>query len=148
MAEDILMNIIRAYYMNNARDRLEVHFTDDSSGGIQVAQTVPSDKEDSLWALTKSKFTEDELIGMTSEFINELEERRQRQQDLKKSMEVEQVNDALFKAKLEVFELPEIKASKNRTLKSKIRKSETINQVYVYAGALVAIEEITPKESK
>ena len=49
--------------------------------------------------------------------------------------------DELFQAKLEAFEIEEIKMSQNRDLKSKIRKSKNMMEVTAYSAALIALEQ-------
>lgn len=137
------MEIVTAYYINNARDKMEVKYKLPEEGdAVFVAQTTQSDKATSLWQKVKEEFSKEKLERNTQEFIEEIEQRRERKDKEEKQKNIEQLNDILFKAKLEVFELEEIKSSKNRTMKSKIRQAESVNQVYIYAGALVAIEEI------
>ena len=53
--------------------------------------------------------------------------------------------EKLFEYKLETFEIPEIKESKNRLLKSKLRRSKSIPEVNLYAILLVqeALDEGT-----
>ena len=143
------MEIINAYYINNAQDQMEVKYKLPEEGdAVFVARTSKDDKIDSLWSKVRQTFSHEKLVRNTNDYIVEIEERRERQEQLKKQKEVENLNDILFKAKLEVFEMDEIKSSKNRTMKSKIRKAESVNQVYIYAGALIAIETINSKESK
>jgi len=137
------MEIINAYYINNAQDMMEVQYKLPEEGdAIFVAQTPKDDKEDSLWQMVRKVYSNDLLLQNTYDHITEIDEKRQRKEKTIKSLAVEKENDRLFKAKLEAFELEEIKSSKNRTMKSKIRKAESVNQVYIYAGALIAIEEI------
>ena len=46
----------------------------------------------------------------------------------------------LFSAKLEAFEIEEIKNSKNRKLKSRIRKAKNIMEVTAFTAALLISE--------
>ena len=48
--------------------------------------------------------------------------------------------DALFQAKLDAFEIDTIKNSKNRELKSRIRKAKTLIEVTAFASALIMLE--------
>ena len=48
--------------------------------------------------------------------------------------------EALFAAKVDSFEIPEIKASKNRALKSKVRKATNMIEIMAYSAAII-IEE-------
>lgn len=143
------VHIKKAYYLNNAKDKIEVHYTTQDSSGVFVAQTSKTEKENSLWAQAHDQLTVEAMTSFTQEHIQEIDDRRRRIDEQKKAIQTEKVNDDLFKAKLEIFELPEIKDSKNRTMKSKIRKAETLNQVYIYAGAMIALETLKKeKESK
>ena len=55
--------------------------------------------------------------------------------------EVERMKvDALFQAKLDAFDIDMIKNSKNRELKSKIRKAKTLIEVTAFASALITLE--------
>lgn len=68
-------------------------------------------------------------------------ERKQAEQDLDKQKKLEHERskklEKLFEYKLETFEIPEIKESKNRLLKSKLRRSKSIPEVNLYAILLV-----------
>ena len=140
------VHIKRAYYLNNAKDKIEVQYTTQDSDGVFVAQTSKSEKENSLWVQAHSQLTVEEMTNFTKDHIEEIDNRRRRIDEQKKAIQIEKINDELFKAKLEIFELPEIKDSKNRTMKSKIRKAETLNQVYIYAGAMIALETLKKEQ--
>ncbi|MBI33143.1 MAG: hypothetical protein CMD98_04635 [Gammaproteobacteria bacterium] len=47
------------------------------------------------------------------------------------------LNEALFAAKLEAFEIPEVRDSKNRILKARVRKAKSLGEIYIFAGAIV-----------
>ena len=76
-------------------------------------------------------------------------EKKQAEAELEKQKKVEQERskklEKLFEYKLETFEIPEIKESKNRLLKSKLRRSKSIPEVNLYAILLVqeALDEGT-----
>jgi hypothetical protein len=66
-----------------------------------------------------------------------------------KKMEHERAKklEQLFEYKLETFEIPEIKESKNRLLKSKLRRSKSVPEVNLYAILLVqeSLEDVGTK---
>lgn len=68
-----------------------------------------------------------------------------------KARQAEQLNskklEALFEYKLETFEIPDIKESKNRALKSKLRRAKSIPEVNLYAIMIVQ-EAINAKEAE
>lgn len=67
--------------------------------------------------------------------------RKQAEQDLEKQKKLEQERskklEKLFQYKLETFEIEEIKQSKNRALKSKLRRSKSIPEVNLYAILII-----------
>ena len=48
--------------------------------------------------------------------------------------------DTIFTAKLESFEIPKIRDSKNRELKSSIRKARSLSEVHAYTAILLMKE--------
>ena len=70
-----------------------------------------------------------------------------RNQQIKQNLERQKVDktrmqqEQLFAAKLDAFELDVVKNSKNRDLKSKIRKSKTFMEVTAYTVMLLMQEE-------
>ena len=74
-------------------------------------------------------------------------EKKQSEADVEKQKKLEHERakklEKLFEYKLETFEIAEIKESKNRLLKSKLRRSKSIPEVNLYAILLVqeAIED-------
>lgn len=68
-------------------------------------------------------------------------ERKQSEAELEKAKKLEQEKskklEKLFEYKLETFEIEEIKNSKNRLLKSKLRRSKSIPEVNLYAMMIV-----------
>lgn len=72
----------------------------------------------------------------------EAEVEKQRKSEEARARKLEE----LFKYKLETFEIEEIKESKNRVLKSKLRRSKSIPEVNLYAMMIVK-ESIEDAES-
>jgi NAD(P)H-nitrite reductase large subunit len=101
--------------------------------------------------------SENELFQEVIEFlgvekINEASkkrlEKKQAEAEIEKQKKVEHERakklEKLFEYKLETFEIPEIKDSKNRALKSKLRRSKSIPEVNLYAILIVqeALEDV------
>lgn len=63
----------------------------------------------------------------------EEEARRLREQEVEQAKKLEQ----LFNAKLQAFEIDEVKHSTNRALKARLRRAKTIIEVNVYAMMIV-----------
>ena len=94
--------------------------------------------------------SENELFNEVIEFLGEEKidaatkkrlERKQSEAELEKAKKLEQEKskklEKLFEYKLETFEIEEIKNSKNRLLKSKLRRSKSIPEVNLYAMMIV-----------
>ena len=68
-------------------------------------------------------------------------EKKQSEAEMEKQKKLEKERskklEKLFEYKLETFEIPEIKESKNRLLKSKLRRSKSIPEVNLYAMMIV-----------
>jgi hypothetical protein len=94
--------------------------------------------------------TENELFNEVIAFLSEEKidesskkrlEKKQAEAELEKSKKLEHERakklEKLFEYKLETFEITEIKESKNRLLKSKLRRSKSIPEVNLYAMMIV-----------
>ena len=94
--------------------------------------------------------SENELFNEVIEFLGEeaIDEsskkrlaKKQAEAELEKAKQLEQERakklEKLFEYKLETFEIAEIKNSKNRLLKSKLRRSKSIPEVNLYAMMIV-----------
>ena len=94
--------------------------------------------------------TENELFNEVVQFLGEDAidesskrrlEKKQAEAEMEKEKQLEQERakklEKLFEYKLETFEVPEIKESKNRLLKSKLRRSKSIPEVNLYAMMIV-----------
>ena len=70
-------------------------------------------------------------------YTKERKERKFLETELEREKDAEQQRarklEVLFKYKLETFEIPEIKSTTNRKLKSKLRRSRSIPEVNLYA---------------
>lgn len=73
----------------------------------------------------------------------EAEEKKQRQLEHAKARKLEQ----LFEYKLEAFEVEEIKNTKNRPLKSKLRRAKNKFEVDIYA-MMIIMEELKRQEEE
>ena len=131
------------FWENAAKDRLTVRLNithDDGSFSTTVAKVskydadgkITSDYEEVLQQNTMEeidKFTEDRLER----------HRQEREANIKKQQERNEAKrlENLFNAKLANFEITEIKNSKNRKLKAKIRKAKNEVEMQAYATILI-----------
>ena len=88
------------------------------------------------------KFLGEEHIDKNTEVrVKRKYDRQQAKKEAINAQKKAQQLEKLFNHKLEVFEIEEIKKSKNRKLKAKIRRSKSIPEVNIYA-MLIMKEEL------
>ena len=127
------------YWGNNEKTQVmcEFHF---ENGPIQTAAVSQTKEGNPDWQEIFTKFTTEEIDELTkgalAEAREEHEKRKQMERDDIERMKV----DALFQAKLDAFEIDIIKNSKNRKLKSRIRKAKTLIELTAFASALITLE--------
>jgi hypothetical protein len=111
----------------------------------------PNGTENALFLEAVESLTEEKIDESSKKRL----EKKQAEAELDKQKQLEHERakklEKLFEYKLETFEIPEIKNSKNRLLKSKLRRSRSIPEVNLYAMMIVKesidneLEEIQPK---
>lgn len=92
--------------------------------------------------LTEEKITENTNLRNEKK-ANERKMAEERRLEHKKSVELQK----LFEAKIQSFEIEEIKNSKNRFLKSKLRKAKNIVEVQIYS-MMIVMESMKENESE
>jgi hypothetical protein len=127
------------FWLNKAQKQVMVLIT--YPDGKRLPASVSGEGENPDYIAIMEKFTEAEIDDNTKK----RDERRQR--EVKERIERSKVDqqrrkdEALFEAKLEAFEVPIVKNSKNTILKSKIRKAKTSYEVLAYTVMLIQAED-------
>ena len=142
---------ITAYFTNNERTVVESLWSNNELGTIRTFELV-AEEDNPHWIELLKHITIDELHERTYKFIRERNEdyeeeviriARERNliydvdtinsnvsvaiaKTLFKDFDAENDKEALFMFKLGLFEVPEIKEAKNKELKAKLRKANTI----------------------
>jgi len=131
-----------ACYLNNAKTMIECEFiNDDGSVARAVVNKQGEDGEDNPdWSWVHEESTTATIEENTKKKIIAM---RQKEADHLATIE-RRTGEELFNFKLKVFEMEEIRASKNTKMKAKIRRGDDILKVNVYAAALVAMEMMEP----
>ena len=109
--------------------------------GKRLPASVSGEGENPDYIAIMEKFTEehiDENTRLREE--RRAEEVRQRMERSKVDMQ-RRKDEALFEAKLEAFEIPIIKNSANKAMKTKIRRSKSALEVMAYSVMLIQSEE-------
>lgn len=127
------------YWGNDQKTQVMCEFHYDN-GPIQTAAVTQTKEGNPDWKEIFDNFTPEQIDKLTegalAEAREEHEKRKQMERDDIERMKV----DALFQAKLDAFEIDIIKNSKNRELKSRIRKAKTLIEVTAFASALITLE--------
>lgn len=127
------------FWLNKAQKQLMVLITYPDSKRVPASVSGEGDNPD--YKAIMEIFSERDI----DENTKRRDERRQR--EVKERIERSKVDqqrrkdEALFEAKLEAFEVPIVKNSKNKNLKSKIRKAKTAYEVLAYTVMLIQAEE-------
>ena len=127
------------YWGNDQKTQVicEFHF---ENGPIQTAAVSQTKQGNPDWQEIFTKFTSEEIDKLTEGALAEAREEHEKRKQIERD-DIERMKvDALFQAKLDAFEIDIIKNSKNRELKSRIRKAKTLIEVTVFASALISLE--------
>lgn len=92
------------------------------------------------WQELLNTFSLQDIDKSTQKLDEQLDEKRKMKEESIEDSKQRAEGDAIFGAKLAIFEIDEIKNSKNRTLKSKIRKAKSIVEAQAYASVLIMKE--------
>ena len=117
-------------------------------GFKDVRQVHKLKRGDPLFDECVKALTEKHIDVNTDRRVNkkfkEQEQQRQLELNRRKAEKLEQ----LFNYKLETFEVEDIKESKNRILKSKLRRSKSIPEVNLYANMILQDKLENDKETE
>ena len=128
------------YWGNDQKTQVicEFHF---ENGPIQTAAVSQTKEGNPDWQEIFTKFTPEEIDKLTEGALAEAREEHEKRKQIERD-DIERMKvDALFQAKLDAFEIDIIKNSKNRKLKSRIRKAKTLIEVTAFASALKTLEK-------
>lgn len=131
------------FWENAAKDRLTARLNithDDGSFSTTVARVSKYDNDGNISSDYEELMSQNTLDAI-DEFTRERLERhkQEREANIKKQQEKNESKrlEDLFNAKLQTFEIPQIKESTNRALKSKIRKAKNNIEMQAYATILL-----------
>lgn len=129
--------IEQPFYTSDERNQISCIFEfADGSRAQAMVNKMNGDDVNPDWSEIIETFGVDDIEQRTKEVI-ELDIAKQKEGQAGKKRQFE---EQLFNLKLEVFEIPEIKASKNTKLKSKIRRAKKPLEVELWAGVLLKTE--------
>lgn len=158
-------NLLTAHFSNNERTTVEVYWCDDKGEDIQV-EYIEANEKDAAWQDLITHISIDQLHENTYKHIRKQNDMFEKQviaiakkngmvhdintdrgaalkvatETLFKEFSEEELKENLFVYKLNLFENEVIKSSKDRTLKSAIRKAKTIVEATLAACELYQAE--------
>jgi hypothetical protein len=136
--ERILQN---PYWVSKEHRHVMVEFFYPQTNKRVLASIKDDDGSNPDFQEVMAKYTIEHIDGNTQKRKTEREKhiRQNIERDKVNKMKAEQ--EMLFTAKLEAFEIPLVKNSKNKLYKSKIRKAKSIMEVTAYTAILLMKEE-------
>tara|TARA_R110000796_G_scaffold26398_4_gene73426 strand:+ start:403 stop:861 length:459 start_codon:yes stop_codon:yes gene_type:complete len=140
------------FWENAAKDRMTVRLNithDDGSYSTTVAKVSKYDADGNITSDYEDVLAQNTMAEVDQFTEERLERHRQsREAEIKKQQERNEAKrlEDLFNAKLATFEITDIKNSKDRKLKAKIRKAK--NQVEMQAYATILLWEKINEEAK
>ena len=115
--------------------------TEDGSRDVIVDRT-----DTAMWEAVLAEFSEEEITKATDEDVKAYREKRDGEEIIRREAEERQFQEELFKQKIEIYELPEIKDCTDKKLKRRIRKAKNFPELYIYAAAVVMHEDLKNNE--
>ena len=105
-----------------------------------TASVSDTDDGNPDWEEILDTFTLEEIDKTTKDYLKQELVDHEKRKEFEKD-EIERMkSDSLFNAKLEAFDIEDIKNSKNRKFKSRIRKAKNIMEVTALTTALIILE--------
>ena len=136
------------YYADKSSNLIVCDFIyeDGTSNTVSIGNTPEGEKDNPDWKQVFKEFTHEEIKVNTklkedSYHANIASRAAEEKAGIDKAK-----NEALFAAKVDAFEIAEVKASKNRVAKSKIRKASNLVEIFAYSASIILEENAKPKE--
>ena len=136
-----------AFWETPAKEFLNC-ISEHKEGFKDVRQVHKLKRGDPLFDECVEALTEKHINVYTDRRVNKKFKEQERQRQLEISNRKAQKLEQLFNYKLETFEVEDIKESKNRILKSKLRRSKSIPEVNLYAIMILQDKLENDKETE
>ena len=149
MDEDIIMEnreIKYPIWANEEKTKVKCQFHYENGERLE-ASVMDTEEGNPDWAELMETFGVEGIDASHEKHLAEREKQRElREAQKKEQIETEKAS-ILFSAKLEAFEIAEVKTSKDRVMKSKIRKAASIIEVSALTAVLI-MKELDNEEAK
>ena len=136
------------YYADKSSNLIVCDFIyeDGTSATVSIGNTPEGEKDNPDWKQVFREFTHEDIKANTVKKEDAYHANIASKAAEEKAGIDKAKNEALFAAKVDSFEIPEVKASKNRALKSKVRKATNLVEIFAYSAAIILEENAKPKE--
>jgi len=152
MVEAVMKREIRnPIWKSESKDSVmcEIAIIDDNGAEVvhrgEISKQGEGENTNPDWDLLLKNYSIEVIDQYTEDFDTAQQEEAERQREVreeeKKRQEERKKQEDLFASKLEIFEIPEIKSSNDRTAKSKIRKAKNIPEAIIYATKIIMENE-------
>ncbi len=136
---------IHAFYTNDKRSKLRFILKhpdgpDGQPGPAENHDIDNSGHHHDAWFWVHKILGKDAISKATNEQIDRINRLRKKGEAAAKDSRHKDEQEELFQAKIAAFEMDVIRNSKNREVKSKIRRSKTMLELNGYVGAAIAME--------
>lgn len=126
-----------AYWEEADRSKLKCIKMTQLEDGREKKTILEVDREDPIYKEVVSTFGI-ERIDHHTEVRKERKEKERREHEIKKAQEVEARKlEDLFSAKLRAFEIPTVKETKNKSLRTRIRRAENTMEVQALVTLII-----------
>lgn len=126
-----------AYWEEADRSKLKCIKMTQLEDGREKKTILEVDREDPIYKEVVSTFGI-ERIDHHTEVRKERKEKERREHEIKKAQEVEAKKlEDLFSAKLRAFEIPTVKETKNKSLRTRIRRAENTMEVQALVTLII-----------
>lgn len=128
------------YWANKEKQHVIAEFVYPDTGK-RVTASIMNDGTNRDFEELLKKYSVEQIDANTKKRLDDRNEQIKHNIERQKVDRTRMQQEQLFAAKLDAFEIDAVKASKNRDLKSKIRKAKNIMEVTAYTVMLLQQEE-------
>jgi hypothetical protein len=128
------------YWANKEKQHVIAEFVYPDTGK-RVTASIMNDGTNRDFEELLKKYSIEQIDANTKKRLDDRNEQIKHNIERQKVDRTRMQQEQLFAAKLDAFEIDSVKASKNRELKSKIRKAKNIMEVTAYTVMLLQQEE-------
>lgn len=128
------------YWANKEKQHVIAEFFYPDTGK-RVTASIMNDGTNRDYEELMKKYSVEQIDANSKKRVDDRNERIKQNIERQKVDRTRMQQEQLFAAKLDAFEIDVIKSSKNRDLKSKIRKAKNIMEVTAYTVMLLQQEE-------